>query len=76
MALNKSPIQQILDAFKSHGAISFQLWMEENTKTLIEQEREMVAAAWLEGNRQGWEMNTDWPEHGFVYYDENYGKAL
>lgn len=42
-------------------------------RELLEIEREQVAAAWLAGNEDGWEMNTDWPEHGFLYYDKIYG---
>ena len=48
-------------------------WMEANKERLIESEREMVQKAWVQGNTEGWEMNSDWPEHGFEYYDENYG---
>lgn len=42
-------------------------------RELLEIEREQVAAAWLAGNEDGWEMNTDWPGHGFLYYDKIYG---
>jgi hypothetical protein len=68
--MRKSAINQAIDIVKRP--------IKDNEKIrllseLVQVEREQVAAAWLAGNTEGWEMNTDWPEHGFSYYDNMYG---
>jgi len=39
---------------------------------LLEYEKMQIENAWVEGNRQGWEMNTDWPQDAEKYYFETY----
>lgn len=45
----------------------------EQAESLLEYEREQIVSAWIKGNAEGWEMTTDWPEHGERYYEEKYG---
>lgn len=70
----KSPTQSIFENLLAMPPNLFLEWLAENHAYIIEAEREMVAKAWLAGNKDGWEMNTDWPEHGFAYYDQQYNK--
>lgn len=32
--------------------------------------REGIAAGWIDGNKRGWDMSTDWPEHGYDFADK------
>ena len=62
--MRKSAINQAIDIVKRP--------IKDNEKIrllseLVQVERAQVAAAWLAGNTERWEMNTDWPEHGFLY---------
>lgn len=67
----ESPIQQVKEAVQ---AGTDQKEMEELLESLQLEEREMVAGAWIAGNREGWEMTTDWPQDGYMYYDKKYNR--
>ena len=37
---------------------------------LISSEQEEIELAWMDGNRVGWAMESDWPEHATLYFKE------
>jgi hypothetical protein len=41
-------------------------------KDLLQDEREEFAKAWVDGNRRGWDMTSDWEEHGDLYYNNRF----
>ena len=42
-------------------------------ESLLQEEKEHFVAAWINGNEEGWEQNTDWPEHVERYFNERFG---
>lgn len=68
----KSPIQATIDYLTKH--IHAKRDILEVADDLLEEEREMVAQAWIAGNKAGWDMSTDYEEHGYDYYDQKYNK--
>ncbi len=46
--------------------------MLEKIAEYMEDEKRQIVDAWIKGNEEGWEMNTDWPEDGERYYNQKY----
>jgi hypothetical protein len=69
---SKTAIAQVLDAANTCTDSSFLEWVKENAPFLLDTERGQIVDAWIEGNREGWEQSTDWPEHGVRYYNRQY----
>ena len=70
----KTPLKQVISMLYRMGSDAFSEWLHENQELLLEEEKDNIVAAWVEGNREGWEMNTDWPEHGIRYYDSKFSE--
>ena len=68
----KTPIQQVIQMLYKLDSDRFSEWVHENQETLLGEEKDHIVDAWVEGNREGWEMNTDWPEHGLCYYESKF----
>lgn len=39
---------------------------------LISAEQTEIELAWIDGNRVGWAMESDWPEHGTLYFKQRF----
>lgn len=70
--MGKTAVQTILEFANSGQSAGLQTWIRHNAELLIEQERAQIVAAWIAGNKDGWDMQTDWPEDGERYYDETF----
>ncbi len=70
----KTPIQQVIQMLYKLTSHGFSEWVHENQESLLQEEKDHIVAAWIEGNREGWEMNTDWPEHGERYYETKFSE--
>jgi hypothetical protein len=46
--------------------------LKEVFEGLISAEQEEIELAWIDGNRVGWAMESDWPEHGTLYFKERF----
>ena len=68
--MSKSAVQTIIDVLGNDKRVPDDLMQLLNDFLAIE--RNQIAAAWLNGNNRGWSMETDWPEDGFLYYDQTY----
>jgi hypothetical protein len=42
-------------------------------KEILSEEKSVMCDFWMEGNRQGWEQQTDWPEDAERYYYSLFG---
>lgn len=51
--MRKTVVQEILNEFKHRTAESFREWLNDNAADLIEDERQHIVDAWIEGNREG-----------------------
>ena len=71
--MKKTALQKLLAYIRTYHSAEPELI--EYAETLLEEEREQIVSAWVQGNADGWAMSTDWPEHGEEYYQEKYGKA-
>lgn len=71
----KSPIQLMieqLEAVKRDEPKTMIHNLKQFANDLLVDEKNMVADAWRAGNKDGWDMSTDWPEHGDLYYEKRY----
>lgn len=72
----KSPIQKVQDKIarmKIRGNNNLND-LEEFLNDLIEDEKYEFAQAWIEGNKEGWNMTSDFPEDGFAYYNNRFNE--
>jgi hypothetical protein len=46
--------------------------IEELFEELLSAEKEEIQLAWMDGNRKGWEMETDWPESATEYFNNRF----
>lgn len=67
---NKTAITQLLTYLRRYNSADVELI--EYAESLLETERDQIVSAWIKGNAEGWEMTTDWPQHGERYYEERY----
>ena len=49
-------------------------WIIGQCIELMAEERRQIVDAWIDGNKKGWAMTTDWPEDGEQYYEDQYKK--
>lgn len=60
-------IQQLeitIPEIKNGNAIDLNYWLE--------LEKEELCKFWVEGNKKGWEMESDWPEDAERLYESKY----
>lgn len=71
--MDKTPLQQVKQMLENDvtpkAVIS---WIE---STGLGMQREMAVDMWVQGNSDGWDMTTDWPEDGEQYYRTKYGET-
>lgn len=58
-------LERTVPSVKNGNALDKQYWLS--------LEKEELCDFWVDGNKHGWAMDTDWPEHAKTYYDEKYG---
>lgn len=68
--MKKSAVKTIIDILNNDERVPDDI--KQCLRDFLDIERNQIAAAWLNGNNRGWSMETDWPEHGFLYYDQTY----
>jgi hypothetical protein len=44
--------------------------LDEKVSELLVYEKQALCDFWIEGNKQGWAMQTDWPQDAEIYYDK------
>lgn len=74
MKKQKTAVRQIYDTIAAlHEATPIgRAELLEYLEVMFEVERVQIVSAWIQGNNEGWDMTTDWPEHGERYYEEKY----
>lgn len=70
----QSPIQKVQEKIarmkqRGNNHISD---LDEFLEDLIEEERFEFQMAWVDGNKRGWDMSSDFPEHGIQYYNDRF----
>jgi hypothetical protein len=77
----KSPVRQMLDAIEAHTPETLKQWVEENKDRILEDERDMVALAWVSGadfeygvdpENTSEDSERD-PQYGYPYFEARYG---
>jgi hypothetical protein len=71
----KSPIQLMIEQLESVKRDEPRTMihnLKQFANDLLVDEKHMVADAWRAGNKDGWDMSTDWPEDGERYYEKKY----
>jgi len=76
----KSPVRQMLDAIEAHTPSNLKQWVEENKERILEDERDMVALAWVHGADFEYGTGPDDtskdserdPQYGYPYFDTRY----
>jgi hypothetical protein len=77
----KSPVRQLLDAIEAQTPSTLKQWVEENKDRILEDERDMVALAWVSGadfeygvdpENTSKDSERD-PQYGYPYFDTRYG---
>ena len=68
----KTAVEQTIEFFIDEVGCTLSAEQVEVLVQFIDVEKFQIVDAWIDGNREGWEQNTDWPEDGIVYYNKNY----
>lgn len=69
----KTAVQQTIEFFINEVGCPISIEQFETLRQFIDTEKLQIVDAWIEGNREGWDQNTDWPEHGVRYYNKYFG---
>ena len=73
--MKKTAIQMLIDTILRFPDEAKNIdWIVGQCEELKYEERQQIVDAWIKGNEECWEMNTDWPEDGEKYYDEIFEK--
>ena len=71
--MKKTAIQILIDTIHNSPDEAKNInWVIGQCRDLLHEERQQIVEAWINGNKEGWEMTTDWPEHGDRYYQHTY----
>jgi len=65
-------VQQIVDAWKNTGQVGFEMWFSENYRYLIEDEKQQIVDAWIEGNAFENPKTIYRLQEGRRYYNETF----
>ena len=60
-------LEKTVPQVKNGNAIDKKFWLD--------LEKEELCQFWIEGNKQGWEQQTDWEEDAAKFYETKFGQT-